>query len=188
MITLEKEFETNANSTGLQTFRQVKVGVRKVVNRRTKEARDQNVYVYQRITKDGSTFGFEVVVPHVLKSGTVQKFPNGTTREIADDTEMYPGASQFGTLGWFCANQDRAEELFDELIQESVSDSESNEEEAIRIPNHEFAVKDYAEELGLSYIEVSNWAQAMIREGKIRVIRTERRAARGRATNILSGV
>ena len=186
MITLEKEFETNANATGTQTFRQIKAGTRVHVNKRTKEQSNQNVYIYQRIDKEGKTFGFEVVIPNVVKGGTVQKFPNGTTKEIEDDTEMYPGASSFGRTGWFLTSEARAEDMFDEIMK--GSDSEESNGDVIKIPDHEFAVKDYAEELGVPYTDVANWAQVQIKAGKLKVVRQERRAKRGRATNILARV
>lgn len=187
MITLEKEFETNANASGTQTFRQIKAGTRVHTNKRTKEQSTQNVYIYERIMKDGKIFGYEVVIPGIIKGGTEQKFPNGVTKTIEDDTEMYPGASSFGRTAWFLSNEARAEDCFNEVLKEGGSDEE-NEGDVIKIPNHEFAVKDYAEELGLPYADVANWAQSQIKEGKLKVLRKERRAARGRATNILGAV
>jgi len=185
MITLEKEFQTNANSTGLQTFRQIKHGTRRVTNRRTKETRDQNVYIYVRIKTDkvgDKVFGYEVVIPQIKKAGTYP-LPGGGTQTYDEDTEMYPGASVFGTFAWFCSTEDRAESTFDKLVKEA---EEKSDEEPISIPTGEFTVTEYAEQLGMAYVEVANWAKALIAEGKVRIVRQERRHKIGRATNILA--
>ena len=185
MITLEKEFETNANQSGTQTFRQIKVGTRLHVNKKTKEQSTQNVYIYQRIDKEGKTYGYEVIIAGMLKAGTKQKFPGGIVKEINDDTETYPGASQFGRTGWFCSSEGHAEEVFTRVLKEA---EETSEDEGIQIPNHEFAVKDYANEIGVPYQKVANWAKDLIQDGKLKVVRTERRAKIGAATKILAAV
>ena len=184
MITLEKEFQTNANQTGLQTFRQIKQGVRQVTNRRTKETRDQNVYIYVRIKETDlgdKVFGYEVVIPQVKKAGTYP-LPGGGTQTLEDDIEMYPGASAGGTFAWYPATECKAEELFDELTK----GADKGDEEPISIPTGEFTVGDYAEQLGVSYVEIANWVKEQIAEGKVRVVRQERRHKIGRATNILA--
>ena len=184
MITLEKEFQSNANQTGLQTFRQIKQGNRRVTNRRTKETRDQNVYIYVRI-KAGklgdSVFAYEVVIPQIKKAGTYP-LPGGGTQTYDEDTEMYPGASVFGTFAWHCSAEDRALGRFDELIK----GDDKGDEEAIEIPKGEFTVTEYAEQLGVAYVEVANWAKEQIAEGRVRIVRQERRNKIGRATNILA--
>jgi hypothetical protein len=206
MITLEKQFETNANQTGTQTFQQIKSGTRVYVSTKGRSAgtsRVQNVYIYQRITPAGKTYGFEVIIPNVIKAGTVQKFPNGAEQVYNDDTEFYPGANAFGRTGWSCVSEEQAIRVFDKVISGTINDqpeSEENHDElppnppvkskknSIQTPDGEWSIKELADQLGLPYIDVSNWAQSQIREGKIRVVRTERRAARGRATNILTAV
>lgn len=183
MITLEKEFQTNANQTGLQTFRQIKQGTRSVTNRRTKESRKQNVYVYVRIKSDkmgDKVFGYEVVIPQVKKAGTYP-LPGGGTQTYEDDTEMYPGASVFGQFAWFCISEAQAENVFDGLI----NGMEKNDD-TIEIPKGEFTVGDYAEQLGITYVEVANWVKEQIAEGRVRIVRQERRNKIGRATNILA--
>ena len=184
MITLEKEFQSNANQTGLQTFRQINQGTRRVTNRRTKETRDQNVYVYVRIkeTKLGDkVFGYEVIIPQVKKAGTYP-LPGGATQTYEDDTEIYPGASAGGTFAWYPATEFKAEELFDELIK----GADKGDDEAIEIPKGEFTVGEYAEQLGVAYVEIANWVKEQIAEGRIRIVRQERRHKIGRATNILA--
>jgi len=184
MITLEKEFQTNANQTGLQTFRQIKQGVRQVTNRRTKETRDQNVYIYVRIKTDkvgDKVFGYEVVIPQIKKAGTYP-LPGGGTQTYDEDTEMYPGASVFGTFAWFCSTEANADKVFDEL----VNGADKGDDEAIEIPKGEFTVGEYAEELGVAYVEIANWVKEQIAEGKVRIVRQERRNKIGRATNILA--
>jgi hypothetical protein len=184
MITLEKEFQTNANQTGLQTFRQIKQGTRQVTNRRTKETRDQNVYVYVRIKTDkvgDKVFGYEVVIPQVKKAGTYP-LPGGGTQTYDEDTEMYPGASAGGTLAWYPATEARAEELFDELVK----GADKSNDNVIEIPKGEFTVTEYAEQLGVAYVEVANWVKEQIAEGRVRIVRQERRHKIGRATNILA--
>lgn len=206
MITLQKEFQTNANQTGTQTFRQIKSGTRVYVSTRGRskgESQTQNVYIYQRVTTSGKTYGFEVVVPTLVKAGTVQKFPNGSERSYDDDTEFYPGAESFGKRGWACVNEEHAIRVFDKVIDGTINDQPEESEESepenespkparkknsIQAPAGEWTVKELSDKLGLPYIDVSNWVQGQLREGKVKVVRTERRAARGRATNILMAV
>jgi len=187
MITLAKEFQSNANVTGMQTFAQIKSGSKTVVNRRNGESRNQNVYIYSRTRKDGTVFGWEVVVPHVKPAGTY-KLPTPTGEEqkyitYPEDVEEYPGASAFGRLAWFCDSEARAEEIFNDLLKEKEKDKEQS---SIPIPTGEFTVTEYAELLGVSYVHVSNWVKDQMAVGKIKIVRREHRHARGRATNILA--
>ena len=203
MILLQKEFQTNANQTGTQTFRQIKSGSRVYISTRGRfkgESRNQNVYIYRRITATGKTYGFEVVIPTLITAGTVQKFPNGSERSYDDDTEFYPGANSFGRNGGACVNEEQAIQVFDKVINGTINDQPEESEESepenespkpsrkknsIQAPDGEWTVRELSDKLGLSYIDVSNWVQGQLREGKVKVVRTERRAARGRATNIL---
>ena len=98
MKMLEVEFQTNADKTGLQTFKQLK--------------RDGRVCLYRREKPDGSIFGYEVIVVKLTKAGTT--FPNGVV--VPEDTESYGGAHSFGRSAYFCSTLQRAEERFKEFV------------------------------------------------------------------------
>jgi hypothetical protein len=120
MLTLEKEspvFETNANLTGIQSFSLIKSAI---------TPGGKRAYVYKRSRKDGGLFGFEVFVPHILKAGHVQKFPNGVTKTMADDTEIYPSKTAFGKTAWFCVNERHAERRFNSLMNITIDMTNTN--------------------------------------------------------------
>lgn len=199
MILLEKEFETNANFTGLQTFRQIKQGTRQVTSRRTKETRSQNVYIYVRI-KTGKVFGYEVIIPHVKKAGIYALPPKGSGKTITyeEDFEEYPGASVFGSQAWFCINEANADDQFDLVINgpkeqpvkvQSAPKKEkpiSHEASHIQIPGSEFSIGDLANQTGIGYSLVYVWAKNEIEKGTIRFVRKERRAAKGKLTSVFA--
>jgi hypothetical protein len=191
MILLEKEFESNPTSAGLHTFRQIRSGVQ------NHDGNLRNVYTYQRIDKSGKTFGYEVVIPQVVKAGTVQKFPNGSTRTVEDDTEFYPGTSSFGSRAWFCINEANADDRFDLVINgpkeqpikvQSTPKKEKpiNEASHIQIPGSEFSIGDLANQTGIGYSLVYIWAKKEIEKGTIRFVRKERRAAKGKLTSVFA--
>lgn len=100
MKKLELEFKSNADQTGLQTFKQIK--------------RTADVALYQRVTKDGRTFAYEVFVVKVIKAGTVFAKGAAPTKE---DQESYPGKAAFGRYAYCCKTLERAEQFFDELVK-----------------------------------------------------------------------
>lgn len=113
MKKLQVEFQTNADMTGLQTFKQIK--------------RTSNTAIYQRIRKDGSTHSFEAFKIKVVKAGS--KLPNGGV--VAEDYESYPGKSSFGRYAYSCKSLEQAERRYDELLksQEVFDTVESDDDD-----------------------------------------------------------
>ncbi len=54
----EPSFETNANQTGLQTFKMEKQGT---------TPDNRNVYIYSRTDKSGKVVAFEVIIPKFIQ-------------------------------------------------------------------------------------------------------------------------
>lgn len=199
------EFQTNANSTGVQQFRRLKHGV---------NPQGKNVYLYQRTYADGEhlgqIFGFEVFVPSITKAGTVQKFPNGTTRTIDEDMENYPGASVFGRSAFFCQSLERADGRFATMMGQEIEEAEpvaAAEKYSIAViestpvaPKHrgrpkvdrptllfpvgEFSVKELAEQNKVDYPVAFLFLKEKEAAGLVEFTREERRAAKGKATKL----
>lgn len=191
MKMIETEFESNANTSGLHKFHQLRRGV---------NPKGESVYIYNRITAEGNVFGFEVFTPMVTKAGTVQKFPNGSTRTIEDDTENYPGASSFGRTAYFCSTMDRAEFRFNELMgienltevhvavnpkpvavtPKPVKPSNSPEPQ---YPGPEFTMQEISDLNGIEKTKMYFLMRDLLAQGKVRELRRESRG-RGRPTVI----
>ena len=103
MKKLQVEFQTNADQTGLQTFKQIK--------------RCNNTALYQRIRKDGSTHSYEAFKIKIVKAGTV--FAKGAT-PISEDYESYPGKGGFGKYAYSCKTLQHAEQRYDELMKSQI--------------------------------------------------------------------
>lgn len=192
MITLEKEFQSNANQCGLHTFKQIKQG---------KTPNGKNVYIYERRNERKIQF-YEVVVPVIIKKGTIQRFPNGTTKTVEDDTEMYPGASSFGRNAYNCINIDRANIRFNQFtnLTQDIPDEEIELErdtnklpktskiknESILIPDNEFSTTELAEYNKISYPLAFLFLKEQLANGTIKFVRKEQRNAKGKATSIFS--
>lgn len=198
MITLaqaEREFKTNANSSGLQLFRMVKHDV---------NPEGTNVYIYARIKltpegQEGKVFAYEVFTPVILKAGSVL---NDVT--ITEDTEAYPNGAKtyFGKRAWFCVSLQQAQKYFDALMTKGLAVQESEEEEedsapapvkvskpkaeVKKIPAGEFSCKEVAELNAVEYAIVSIWLRNEVQAGRIKKTRTERRATRGPETQLYS--
>lgn len=201
MLTLEQAeptFESNANSTGLHKFEMVKRGT---------TTDGKNVYIYRRVLKTGKIFGFEVFVAKFIKAGTVLKFPGGVEKTITEDTEQYATKTDFGKRAWFCSSLERAETRFKQLIEIQHNTTENEEESEVEtdgtsgvrgrpkadrpvltLPVAEFSIKELAEQNKVDYSVAFIFAKEMETAGKIKRTREERRAARGKATQLFSKV
>jgi hypothetical protein len=199
MLTLEQtdaEFETNANSTGLQQFLLIKRGVNPA---------GKHVYIYQRShavgERLGKVFGFEVVIPKVVKAGTVYKFPGGAEKTIAEDMEVYPNGAKtdFGKRAWFCVTLESAEKRFAIItaVPIEIPEGEDEEDDAskergrpkaerapLTLPEGEFSVTEVAHKNGVEYIVASQFVKEKVAAGLLKVGRKERRAARGKETQL----
>ena len=195
------EFESNANATGLQQFRRLKHGV---------NPQGKNVYLYIRTYatgKDlGKVFGYEVFTPTITKAGTVQTFPNGTTRTIEEDTENYPGASLFGRIAYFCSSMASAEKRFAEMMGEIIEEVAEEEEKKIVkfpeppkaielpkgkkptmiIPVGEFTIDDLAQQNNVSYPTARHGLQFFLHDGEVKLAKEQRVGSAKRRTKFFT--
>lgn len=192
MISLPQEFVSSAGGFGADplTYRQIK--------------RSNKLAVYERSRK-GKIKDFEVVVITIEPKGKVQKFPNGTTKTIEDDTERYPGSSAWGRLGWSYHGQPSdgarlaALKKFDELLakQDAIDTQPSNDGDGddspsnsvkpsveLKLPDGEFSAKELAEFNNVEYVTAFLFIKSGLETGIVKFSRAERRASRGRATNL----
>ncbi len=201
MKLIDLEFQSNPNSSGIMTFKQICRGISTTTGK--------PVYIYQRITKNNTTYGYEVFIPLITKAGTIQKFPTGVTRTIEDDTEEYPGASAFGRYAWFCTTLDQAQSRFNQIVNKTVDVPDiiehditepvaitnsvkhhgraRNERPILVIPTLPFSVKELAEQNKVEY----HVAAVFVKEAigyKLKLIRSERRNTKGKLTNIYSAI
>lgn len=193
MKQIETEFESNANSTGLQKFRCLKHEV---------SPQGKNVYLHVRTHAQGhqlgKIFGYEVFIPTITKAGTIQKFPNGITRTVEEDMENYPGASMFGRTAYFCSSLASAEKRFADMMGQVIEVEESVEEEKeivakapqplkgkkpdLLVPVGEFTINDFAEHNKISYPTARNGLQFFLQDGEISLAKEQRVGNAKRAT------
>jgi hypothetical protein len=80
--------------------------------------REGNVAIYSKQEPEISTTYYETVKINVHNGYTIGgvKFPPG---------ETYPGDSLFGITGWCCNSLEKAEQIFNELIQHEQSKNQN---------------------------------------------------------------
>lgn len=193
MKPLELEFKTNANATGVQWFRQIKRGT-------TPEGKAVCVYerVYAEGEREGRIFGYEVVVPSIKKAGTYP-LPGGKTITYAEDFEEYPGASKFGFSAWAFGSKGGAIGRFEDLISPPVAPTAKEdapsapsrgrgrpkaERPPLNLPEGEFSVTEVAQKNGVEYVVAFQFVKEKVAGGIVKVGRKERRAARGKETQL----
>jgi hypothetical protein len=103
MKNLQLEFQTNADQTGLQTFKQIK--------------RSNNTALYQRVRKDGTIHSYEAFKIKIVKAGTI--FAKGAV-PVSEDYESYPGKGGFGKYAYSCKTLSQAEQRYDELVKSQI--------------------------------------------------------------------
>ena len=103
MKNLQLEFQTNADQTGLQTFKQIK--------------RSNNTALYQRVRKDGTIHSYEAFKIKIVKAGTI--FAKGAV-PVSEDYESYPGKGGFGKYAYCCKTLSQAEQRYDELVKNQI--------------------------------------------------------------------
>ena len=184
MITLATEFKSGEGgfSTDPLTYKQIK--------------RNGNLALYER-SREGKVYDYEMIVITVVPKGTVQKFPNGVTKVIEDDTEHYPSTGAFGKKAWALGfNRDTAEKYFDErlakrdfvAVDEPETETETSEEKtpvpvSVKVDG-EFSTKEYAEKNNMDYPTAYLAIKAGLADGKIKFTREERRNVKGKPTRL----
>lgn len=129
MKKLQIEFQSNVDSTGLQTFKQIK--------------RSDNTALYQRVRKDGSTHSFEAFKIKIIKAGTV--FAKGAV-PVAEDYESYPGKTAFGRFAYSCKDLLAAEQRYDQLVKSQIvlEEVEEDDEQEGAVPEKSESGKEVA--------------------------------------------
>ena len=198
MVTLDvskPSFTYNPNQAGPTAFSLVKQNVAK---------NGKNVYIYERTTTHGRArhpvTSFEVFVPIILKAGLI-KLPNGATKTLEEDTELYPGASLFGRSAAFCVSLKQAETKFQEMlgnppdvdlteeddcidvesvvVQEPVSETTSlpkakrtpKAAQCYSLPDGEFTVQQLADHNKVSYPMAYIYLKSQVEAGTVKVVR-----------------
>lgn len=174
----------------------------------TQLKRTPTVALYQRTQKNGMAGGYEVFIVKIVKAGTPQ-LGGGVVEE---DYEVYPRANSFGKTAWAPGSLGHAEKIYANLCQglkpcdvgedsdeddEGAETPETTEPKAKRVkkelpvltlPVTEFSVKELAEqnrvEYSVAYLNVKAWLEAKT----VKLVRTERRAAKGKETSIYAKV
>lgn len=196
MKLLEKEFDKNANQSGMHRFTQVK---------HETLSNGKNLYIYSRTNTDGKIVAYEVVFGLMKKAGTVERFPGGVTRTFEEDTEFYPTKSHFGTYAWFCVNLPQAEKQFAKVVGLSVECEETGEavdtEEVkpkgkrgrpkvarplLDIPEVEFSVTELATLNKVEYPVAFRFVKEAEEKGQVKRTRTEQRATKGKPTQLFA--
>ena len=174
----------------------------------TQLKRTPTVALYQRTQKNGMPQGYEVFMVKIVKAGTPQ-LGGGVVEE---DYEVYPRANSFGKTAWAPCSLGHAEKIYENLVKglkpcdvgeddaeedEGAETPETTEPKAKRVkkelpvltlPATEFSVKELAEqnkvEYSVAYLNVKSWLEAKT----VKLVRTERRAAKGKETSIYAKV
>jgi len=198
MIELPKEFvsgEGGFSGPDVLTYKQI--------------TRDGKFAMYSR-ERDGVIKDYEVITIRLVPAGTVQKFPNGVTKTIDEDTEKYAVTSSWGRLAWSFSNKGGALDKLQKLVTKAEMPDETDEDDTpaaptvprvpgrrgrvkgarpqLSVPIVEFSVKELAEANKVDYPVAFVFVKEAIEENKIKLIRSERRSSRGKETNIYSKV
>lgn len=171
MKTLELEFTSGAGSaTEPLTYKQIQ--------------RSENVAIYQR-NNSIKIVDYEVFEIKIQKKGT-----NVFNKITEEDTEKYPGSSQFGLSAWSCINLERAKIRFDSInkkVSEKIHENSLENLETkgeIKIPDVEFTTDDFAKFNQIYYHIAYVSIKKLLESNKVRLLREERRNAKGKLTKI----
>jgi hypothetical protein len=169
MITLLTNFVSGAGGFAANplTYKQLK--------------RTAKVAIYER-SRDGVPFDYEVFKIKVVPKGT-QIFKTVTE----DDEEKYPGSSQFGGSGcsaWPMATLTSAMAKYNELIKETDDTAEIEPQRSIVVPVGEFTIAEFGDKNSIKYPQAFLIIKAALANGSVKLLREERRNARGKATKI----
>ena len=171
MIKLETQFVSGAGgfATNPLTYKQL--------------ARTAKVAIYER-SREEVPIDYEVFRIKILPKGT-QVFKTVTE----DDEEKYPGSSQFGGSGcwaWPMATLTSAMAKYQEVIKETDGTTEVEPQKVSTAPSGEFTIAEFGEKNGLEYPQAYLVIKAALTNGSVKLVREERRNARGKATKIFA--
>ena len=162
--------------------------------------RSDKAAIYER-SRDGIIKDYETIKIRITPKGTVQKFPNGVTKITEDDEEMYATTSLWGKIGFSFKNKQAAINKFNELNSiQAVKDDSEIEPMAVNVASkinnttfifpatEKFSTSDLANANKCEYITASLYIRQSVNDGSIKSAGTERRAARGKLTNLYTKV
>lgn len=173
MKLLQKEFVANVDKTGDMKFIQLR--------------KDKGVALYERRRFDKSLFGYEVFIVKTVEAGS--PLPGGST--VEETYEQYPGASAFGKTAYAPATLERAEEMFDQLV-ERVKVTKANPGRrgrvgksntvTVTVPVGKFTMNQWVEESGQDYFFLRKKMKKLLNDGRVQKVGTEKNeGSRGKA-------
>lgn len=152
--------------------------------------------VYER-SRDGMIKDYEVTKIKIQPKGF--QVMNG--KPLEDDTEMYASTGQWGKSGWSFKNLGAAKAKFELLSNPAVKEVETSDDVVIESPSvkflnttfifpstEKFSTKDFAETNHIEYITASLYIKDAVNNGTVKSAGSERRASRGKETNLFSKV
>lgn len=140
----------------------------------TQVIRSDKAAVYKR-SRNGKIREFEVFKIKVLPKGT-----KIFSQTLEDDEERYPSNGDFGKTAWSCLLEKRAMERFHELNKVK----EDKKEVQFKFPKNEFTTNELAELNQTNYITAVNELKAALSLKKVKFVKEERRASRGKMSKI----
>ena len=175
MITLETNF-----TSGVGGFSQEPLTYKQV-------AREGLIAVYER-SRDGKVKDYETIRIKIVPRGTsIFNAPPSV-----DDVENYPSTGTWGKQGFSFYNQEAALNKMTQLLQDTADDLEETEhpteKKGMVIPPVPFTVGELAESSGVNYVTAFNFVKLAVGENKIKFLREERRATRGKPSKIYQKV
>ncbi len=138
--------------------------------------RSAHVAMYQRVTKNGMTQGYEVFHVKVVEAGT----PLPGNAVVPETYEQYPSANRFGKNAWCMSSRDRADQLYDKLHTTTITE----ETTVLSIPEGEFTVGELATLNKVEYVTAATFVKEACTTSKVRFVREERRNLKGKASKV----
>lgn len=175
----------------------------------TQLKRTPTVALYQRTQKNDAPQGYEVFMVKVVEAGT--PLPGGGV--VEESYEQYPTANRFGKTAWAPLSLRHAEKIYENLVKGLKPcnvDEETDEDETpetptvprvpgqrgrvkgerpqLTVPVMEFTVKELAEANKVDYPVAFTFIKEAIEGKTIKFVRSERRATRGKESNIYAKI
>lgn len=159
--------------------------------------------LYERWHKSGRLQGYETFIIKIVKAGTPQQGGGF----VEEDYEVYPRFRSFGRIAWAPSSKAHAEKIYNNLVEgkrpcdvgNEVEDDDTDTADEpqtvnvikvqkptvdLTLPDGEFSTKELAEKNGVDYSIAYLFVKAGLAENKVKPTREERRAARGKATQL----
>jgi hypothetical protein len=136
--------------------------------------------VYERVDHNGKRMDYEAVKIRMIPKGTsIFNQPPSL-----DDKERYAATSSWGKMGFTCVTEERALQKLEEIIQKDINNSTNSVKVETIIPVGEFVINDVITQNNITYPIASLFIKTAISSGIVKFIRQERRASKGKPSNI----